>query len=143
MLLCGFSLVAFVFMPEHVHLLSYGSQPDANVSRLLKAIKRPLSFKIKQCLVEQGSPLVSELTIRERPDVEVFRFWQEGSGYDRNLHTAQAVLASIDYLHMNPVRRRLAESAAEWKWSSARHYLKAEHDPDLPTITKLSASFLD
>ena len=51
-----------------------------------------------------------------------YRFWQQGSGYDRDLFTPDAVWAAIDYLHRNPVRRGLVTSAADWEWSSARWY---------------------
>ncbi|MEX1096590.1 MAG: hypothetical protein WED34_11120 [Planctomycetales bacterium] len=84
--------------------------------------------------------MTSKLTIRERPGRTVFRFWQEGPGYDRNLQTERAVLASIDYIHLNPVRRRLVEAVAAWRWSSARWYLSEGMliDPLLPTIHGLS-----
>jgi hypothetical protein len=39
---------------------------------------------------------------------------------DRNLDHAETVLAAIDYLHRNPVRRGLVERAVDWQWSSAR-----------------------
>jgi putative transposase len=32
------------------------------------------------------------------------------------------VSAVIDYLHANPVRKNLVESAVDWQWSSARFY---------------------
>jgi putative transposase len=69
---------------------------------------------------ESNSPLLSRLTIRQRPGVETFRYWQGGSGCDRNLERAETVLAAIDYLHRNPVRRGLVERAVDWQWSSAR-----------------------
>jgi hypothetical protein len=31
------------------------------------------------------SRLLERLTVRQRPGVATFRFWQEGPGYDRNL----------------------------------------------------------
>ncbi len=34
-----------------------------------------------------------------------FRHWQEGPGYDRNLTKPTTILAAIDYIHLNPVRR--------------------------------------
>ena len=37
-----------------------------------------------------------------------FRFWQEGPGFDRNLFTPEALAASLDYIHNNPVQRKLA-----------------------------------
>ena len=139
-------LHAFVFMPEHVHLLVYPFDDDANprIDALLKAIKRPYSFRIKQILIVANSPLLAKLTVRDGADGEVFRYWQEGPGYDRNLNQPRSVLASIDYLHLNPVRRGLCERADQWKWSSARWYLSDGqlHDHDLPHLERISAEFL-
>ncbi len=97
-------LVAFVFMPEHLHLLVYPRQPEPNLGLYLAMIKQPFSKQIKDVLLTTHSPLLMTLTVRERPGKTCFRFWQEGAGYDRNLNTRQAIQASIDYIHMNPVR---------------------------------------
>jgi putative transposase len=166
-----FALVAFVLMPEHVHLLVYprpqtakalasrrlhGPAPMAGrrqwhpvapdvgssefvlkrLSRLLTDIKQPFSRRVKRILVNEKSPLVSQLTVTERPGKPVFRFWQEGPGYDRNLSSKETILAAIEYIHRNPIRRGLAAWPVDWKWSSARWYASdgKELDPDLPTI---------
>ena len=126
-------------MPEHVHLLMYpadGSVDKERGSRLVAAVKRPCSVRVKEKLAEANSPLLGRLTVQERPEKEVFRFWQEGPGYDRNLQTEDAVCASIDYIHMNPVRRKLCKTAADWRWSSARWYSSDGRvvDPLLPKI---------
>jgi putative transposase len=102
-----FRLIAFVFMPEHVHLPTYPSGPEPGVDLLLKALKRPFSYRVKQRLVEERNPLLETLTVRERPGVLTFRFWQEGGGYDRNLSSEGEVSGAIDYIHMNPVHRGL------------------------------------
>jgi putative transposase len=140
-----YRIIAFVLMPEHVHLLVYPDAEAAGIDELLKAIKRPFSFRIKQLLVQSKSRLLERLTIRQRPGVTTFRFWQEGPGYDRNLTHAKSVLQAIDYLHNNPVRRGLVDRAVDWRWSSARHYLFPEPvvDPALPAIHKLPAEFLN
>jgi putative transposase len=49
-------------------------------------------------------------------------FWQSGGGYDRNIDEPATLLKMIDYLHMNPVRRKLVEQGRDWKWSSAQSY---------------------
>jgi putative transposase len=136
----SFRVVAFVFMPEHVHLLVYPAGPEPRVDLLLKAIKRPFSTRIKQLLQAHHSPLLGRLTVRERPGVERFRFWQEGGGYDRNLRTEPA---AIEYIDLNPVRRGLCDQAARWKWSSAARYYgpEAAVDVDLPEISGLPAEF--
>lgn len=138
-----FGLIALVYMPEHVHLLVYPRGDTPRIDGLLKAIKRPFSYRVKRELQDAGSLLLKELTVRERPGTYVFRFWQEGPGYDRNLSCEAAVQGSIDYIHMNPVRRGLCERAIDWKWSSARWYLTdgPSMDADLPYIHGLPPGF--
>jgi putative transposase len=132
----GFQLVAFVYMPEHVHLLVFPAAPTAQIERLLYAIKRPFSFRVKQDLLAKHDPLLERLTVRERPGKMAFRFWQEGPGYDRNLTTPEAVRDSMEYIHWNPVKRGLCTTPGEWKWSSWRHYNLPHElpDADLPLI---------
>ncbi len=139
-------LVAFVIMPEHVHLIVDPLADDPRLAELLAAIKQPFSHEIKEILRANSSGLLNRLTIQERPGKMSFRFWQEGPGYDRNLQKPSTILSSIDYLHMNPVRRGLVERASDWKWSSARWYLNdppREQDPDLPIIPGLRPEALD
>ncbi|RIK76654.1 MAG: hypothetical protein DCC68_18850 [Planctomycetota bacterium] len=139
-----FRLHAFVFMPNHVHLLVSPIGELARVSELLKSIKQPFSRQVKNLLEEGGGPLLDVLTVQERPGTWTFRFWQEGPGYDRNLTATTSVLASIDYIHQNPVRKKLCERARDWKWSSARYYESdgVEVDADLPSIARMDANFL-
>jgi putative transposase len=100
-------------------------------------VKRPFSYRVKQDLLQRGDPLLQKLTIRERPGKVTFRFWQEGPGYDRNLISSESVLSSVEYFHMNPVKRGLCSSPADWKWSSWRHYHLPEiSDRDLPRIQR-------
>ena len=140
-----FNLIAFVFMPEHVHLLVLPRHETSSIPALLKAIKRPYSYRIKQLLIKAGSPLLEKLTVRQRPGVTTFRYWQEGPGYDRNLETRPAIEAAINYIHLNPVRRKLCETAVHWKWSSARYYLEHGYqmDPDLPRVDGSPVTLLD
>ena len=115
----GWRLAAFVFMPEHVHLLVYPIRPSSKVADLLFAMKRPFSYRAKQYFTETKTELLESLFVRQRPGVQTFRFWQEGPGYDRNIRSEKALQAAIDYIHMNPVRRKLVERAADYVWSSA------------------------
>ena len=80
-----------------------------------------------------------------QPGKTAFRYWQEGPGCDRNLATANAALASIDYLHLNPVRRGLVQAASDWRWSSCRFYLSEGQTQDeaIPKIHGLPVGFLD
>ena len=121
----------------HLHrILIVSHLVPAAPSRCGRATRRPFSYRIKQRLTASGSQLLERLSIRQRPGVTTFRFWQEGPGYDRNLFQPDSILAAIDYVHAGPVRRGLVERPADWRWSSARRHLDftAQVDPDLPTI---------
>jgi putative transposase len=123
-------------MPEHIHLLVFPMEPTARIDKLLFAVKRPFSYRVKQDLEQTNSPLLQQLTVQERPDKQVFRFWQEGPGYDRNFTSRAAVMTAIEYIHNNPVRRGLSSIPSQWKWSSWGHYHKAAEprDQELPTV---------
>jgi putative transposase len=140
----SYRLLAFVLMPEHVHLLVQPKRDASHIPSLLFAIKRPASFQIKRYVEQKDPSLLQSLMIRQRPGVVTFRFWQEGPGYDRNLTEPAAILTAMEYLHLNPVRRGLCERAIDWKWSSARYYLlpSMPQDPDLPSLAPLPPDLL-
>jgi putative transposase len=142
-----FRLVAFVFMPEHVHLLVFPTRSNTtaeSISRFLISVKVPCSQNVKQDLERSGSRLLETLTGGKGTDRGVFHYWQAGPGYDRNLQTQAAVFAAIDYIHMNPVRRGLCQTITQWRWSSARWYASDKRDVDraLPTIHGVPPYFL-
>ena len=139
-------LVAFVFMPEHIHILIYPTLPEPDLPRYLGQIKQPFTAEIHELLEAKNSPLLKKLTVRVRPGKTCFRYWQEGPGFDRNLFTPSAILAAIDYFHNNPVERGLCQRAVDWKWSSARYYLgdpPRQQHVDLPFIHGLPPGALD
>jgi putative transposase len=116
----GFDLWAFVIMPEHVHLLI--RPRESEVGRILAAIKRPVSAAAKQYLCDRNATSwLQRLTVVEGGE-EVFRFWQAGGGYDKNLTEEKAIQEIIAYIHANPVRRGLVEQPEQWYWSSARYW---------------------
>ena len=129
----SFHLTAFIYMPEHVHLLVRPYSDESRISKLLYGIKRPLSFRIKRSLEAAGNPLIDQLTVQERPGKKSFRFWQEGPGYDRNIVSLKKAIIAADYIHHNPVRRNLCNSPDQWRWSSWGHY----HRPDVPIDSAL------
>ncbi len=140
----NYRLYAFVLMPEHVHLIVHSHIGASTISEFLKAVKRPFSFRIKKQLMDSGSELLEKLTVRQRPGVTTFRFWQEGPGYDRNLTEPSTIISAIEYVHNNPVRRRLVDRAVDWKYSSARWFLQLGDgcEPNLPRLHRLEFDML-
>ena len=85
-----FDLWAYVVMPEHVHLLLWPRRRPYSISSILAAIKRPMSYRAGRAGLCKGPS-----------------FWLPGGGFDRNITSAEAVHAEIEYMHGNPVRRGL------------------------------------
>jgi len=116
-----FALLAYVIMPDHAHLLVCPLLPVYDIALFLKAIKQSVARKAKHFLRENNQNWLEKLTVR-RGNREVFRFWQTGPGYDRNIHTENELFEKIAYIHNNPVTRGLVTAVEEWKWSSAGWY---------------------
>src|SRR5690606_29026124 len=71
------SVLGFVIMPEHVHLLVLPRrESNGEIASLLFGIKRPSSYQIKKRLLEIYPATVERLTVDERPGKRAFRFWQ-------------------------------------------------------------------
>ena len=109
-----FRLFAFVVMPEHVHLLLSESE-RSNPSTVLQILKQRVSralrarrHKIK--LGQLSLPFAS--TLCEAP-----AFWQRRF-YDFNVWSSKKFYEKLDYMHRNPVERRLVAHPKDWPWSS-------------------------
>jgi len=119
---------AFVFMPEHVHLIVHPRQPVYDIAVIRQAIKEPMG-RDAFCYLRRHAPgWIPRLTRRRGKCVE-HMFWQSGGGYDRNIKTPKTLLAMIDYIHNNPVRRGLVTRAVDWHWSSAAYYAGSVDSP--------------
>jgi putative transposase len=117
-----FELWAYVIMPEHAHALLFPRSDVYNISDILKAIKQPVARQAIDWLRANAKDWLRRLQV-VRPGGRVeYHFWQEGGGYDRNIFEPGVAWASADYLHMNPVRRKLVTVPTDWRWSSARCY---------------------
>ena len=114
----GLSLWAYVFMPNHVHLIIHPNQTDYKMSDILKSIKLPVSRRSIAWLRETNPDWLEHLK-QERGERSEYHFWQRGGGYDRNITEPETLMKMIDYIHMNPVRSGDVERSREWKWSSA------------------------
>ncbi len=113
-----FAVWAYVFMPEHVHLIVWPRQPEYETSAIRRAIKEPVGRRAVAYLEAEAPHWLAQITVK-KGGRERRRFWQQGGGYDRNIVEPATLEHMIDYVHLNPVRRGLVEQAREWTWSSA------------------------
>jgi putative transposase len=116
-----FDLWAFVFMPEHVHLIVHPHKPVYDIADIREAIKEPVGRHGVAFLRKEAPEWLVRIRVVKGTRVRHL-FWQPGGGYGRNIDKPSTLLKMIDYIHMNPVRRGLVERAVDWKWSSAAWY---------------------
>jgi putative transposase len=113
-----FALWAYVFMPEHAHLIVWPRKSVYDIADIRQAIKSPVGRKAVRYMTKEAPEWLPRIT-RKRGDKTERLFWQSGGGYDRNIDEPTTLIKETDYLHLNPVRRGLVECAVQWKWSSA------------------------
>ena len=116
----GFHLVGYVVMPEHVHLLV--SEPRKGTpSTALQVLKQRVSRKLRK---RRRKVLGGQLTLGFVEDAGGLRqFWQ-ARFYDFNVYSSGKLREKLNYMHANPVIRRLVKHPKDWPWSSWSNYAK-------------------
>jgi putative transposase len=118
------ALIAFVIMPNHVHLIVKPMNDVYSIPEFLKSVKQSVARKAIGYLRRCNSGILKFMeTGRSDPK---WRFWQVRCGYDRNLRDEMELVKFIDYVHRNPVKEKLVGKATDWKWSSARDWILNE-----------------
>lgn len=110
----GFSLIAGVVMPEHVHLILRPHPSGSGIPSIIRGIKQPVAQRVLRRLRADSSPILTRLKTAGGET----RFWQEGGGFDRNVRDAMELARDVDYIHLNPVKRGLVSRPEDWAWSS-------------------------
>jgi putative transposase len=111
-------LCAYVFMPDHAHLIVCPQEKVYDDSEFLKRVKERVSRKAVQYLKRESPEWLARIRVPRGDKIE-HHFWQPGRGHDRNVEQARTLENMIEYVHMNPVRRGLVQFPRDWKWSSA------------------------
>ncbi len=109
-----FSLFGYVLMPEHVHLL-ISESPPLNPSDILKVLKQRVARDLRRM---SSNP--ADLSLKE-----LARFWQPRF-HDFNVYSSAKIREKLEYMHRNPVARRLVAHPEDWPWSSWSFYAKGE-----------------
>ncbi len=99
---------AYVLMDNHFHLLAT-PQEEGGLSKMMQAVGRRYVRYFNQRQRRTGT------------------LW-EGRYRSTLIDTERYLLACMAYIDLNPVRAGLVASAADWAWSSHRHYIGLRED---------------
>jgi putative transposase len=113
----GFSLVGYVVMPEHIHLLI--SEPSRGTpSTVIQVLKQRLSRRLRR----RNRNAVGQTRLAfARDDDSHRRFWQRRF-YDFRVWSLKRRVEKLHYMHMNPLERKLVHHPGDWPWSSFSFY---------------------
>jgi putative transposase len=100
-----FSVIAYCFMPDHVHLLVEAEREDSDLKRFSKLAKQLAGFHFRR---DTGQPL-----------------WQR-YGYERVLRGNEDSQAVARYIIENPLRARLAQRVDDYPFWGSLEYSREE-----------------
>jgi len=114
------TLYGYVIMENHLHFIA--SSPD-----LSKEVGDFKSFTARQIIdllrARKHTTLLEQLHMfrAEHKTDRIFQLYQEGS-HPQQLIDDDMMRQKLEYMHLNPVRRRYVDDPLHWRYSSARNY---------------------
>ena len=117
----GFSLVGYVVMPEHIHLLM--SEPTQRTpSTVIQVLKQRVSRRLRRKKRANSGQMTLSFAGGEDPQP---RLWQRRF-YDFNVWSLKKRVEKLHYMHMNPLKRGLVDHPKDWPWSSFLFYSNSQ-----------------
>jgi REP element-mobilizing transposase RayT len=102
-------VLGYVFMPDHIHLLLFID--GDKLSNLIRDFKKYTSQKTAVDLGLDSGGLWSK-------------------GYDRQeIYSTEIFNQKLEYIHYNPVKKKLVTKSENWRWSSAIDYMTENNGP--------------
>jgi putative transposase len=99
--LCGFRLLAYCFMPDHLHMLVEGQEDSCNLVRFVQRYKQRTAYEHKQRAAS--------------------KLWQDRY-FDRILRPNEPPVSVAEYIFNNPVSAGLVERATEYVLSGGEFF---------------------
>jgi putative transposase len=96
-----FALIAYCYMPDHVHMLVEGQTDDSDCRQFISRAKQYSGFHYKAAFGQ--------------------RLWQR-YGYERTLRSDEASISVARYILENPIRARLVQGIDEYPFSGSSVY---------------------
>jgi REP element-mobilizing transposase RayT len=109
-------------MPEHMHFII--NPQDGDVIRFLSQLKPAITQRVVEIATERQNHRV--LTWLYDVQLNRNRLWQDGK-YNFHLYTDRLIWQKINYIHTNPIARRLTKTADEYPYSSYRAMYNIEN----------------
>jgi len=94
-------IVAYCFMPDHLHALICGTSEDAYAKGFFRGFRQRSGYRHHRRFTD--------------------RLWQEGY-FDRHLRSEEATFDVVSYIVANPVRAGLCDSPEDYPYTGSSRY---------------------
>ena len=123
----GFSIYAYVIMPDHLHAITDGNLKPSEILRYVNGI---ISRRVIDHLKEHGHN-ASLQKLRHQTKERAYRYslWDHHSNVF-SITSEDMFMQKVNYIHQNPVRAGLVEKAEDYRWSSARQWKSCPLDDE-------------
>ena len=135
----GYKLIAYVVMPDHLHLLLLLNKKCNNISKVIQDFKSHSAKEIVYTNVKGGrksllSPYFDASKGSHLPKDYKWvhrgkehtpiknKIWQK-SFYDFNIYSEHKLEQKLNYIHQNPVKAGFCKEPGQWVYSSYKGYV--------------------
>ena len=117
----GMLIFAYVIMLDHLHIITDGKRKVSDTLRYLNGISaRRLIDHLKENGPEES---LQKLQLEAKAGDYKYSLWEHHS--DKFLRTSESMfMQKVNYIHNNPVNDGLVKNAEDYKYSSARYWLR-------------------
>ena len=133
----GFSIYAYIIMPDHLHAITDSALKP---SKILQYINGIISRRVIDHLKERGhNASLRKLQRESGARGHRYSLWEHHSNA-LPIFSESMFMQKVNYIHQNPVRAELVESAEDYFCSSARIWKRSpvEDEPLLVDIDRIN-----
>ena len=124
----GFSIYAYVIMPDHLHAITDSALKPSKVLQYMNGI---ISRRVIDHLKAGGhNASLQKLRRDSGTRGHKYSLWEHHSNV-LPIFSEDMLMQKVNYIHQNPVRAALVEQVPEYRWSSARIWKRCalENEP--------------
>ena len=123
----GFSVYAYVVMPDHLHTITDSSLKPSKVLQYINGI---ISRRVIDHLKAHGhNASLRKLKRESGTRGHKYSLWDHHSNM-LPIFSEDMLMQKISYIHQNPVSAGFVERAEEYRWSSARIWKRCRLDDE-------------
>ena len=127
----GFSIYAYVIMPDHLHALTDSALKPSKILQYMNGI---ISRRVIDHLKEHShNSSLRKLQRESGAHGHRYSLWEHHNNAFP-IFSDSMFMQKVNYIHQNPVRAELVDQAEDYRWSSVRIWKRCRLDDEPLTV---------